>query len=153
MIDIPTCFTYAFSDGSKDDFFQAVTADAASTNIIDLDKAGINIGAAKNMPFLVVRVGDVAFDTTVSINIRVQTDSDDGFATTLRDIMQVRIALAQLTAGALVVNQVLPVLTLQRFLRLYFDVFTSAGAGEFIAYLASGPEPHVTDFDQVEAAS
>ena len=152
MIDIARCFTYAYSDGSKDDFFQAVTADAASTNIIDLDKAGINISNARG-PFLIVRVGDVAFATTVSINIRVQTDSASGFTTTLRDIMQVRPALAALTAGALIINQALPVLTLQRYLRLYFDVFTSASAGEFIAYIASGPETHVTDFDQVEAAS
>jgi hypothetical protein len=151
MIDIPLCFTYAYSAGTAADFYQAVTADAASTNIIDLDVAGINISNSRG-PFLVVRVG-TAFATTVSINIRVQTDSDSGFATTLRDIMQNRIVLANLTAGALVVNQALPVLNLQRYLRLYWDVFTSATAGTICAYLASGPEPHVTDFDQTEAAS
>ncbi len=152
MIDIPTCFTYAYSDGSKDDFFQAVTTDAASINVLNLDKAGINITNTWG-PYLIVRVGDVAFGQTVSINIRVQTDSNVNFATTLRDVAQYRIALAQLTAGALVVNQKLPDFTYQKFMRLYFDVFTSANAGELIAYLASGAEPHVTDFDQVEAAS
>lgn len=152
MIDIPTCFTYAYSAGTSADFYQTVTTDAASTNLIDWDAAGINIGGAKSTPFLIVRVGTV-FASTVSINIRVQTDSDSGFATTLRDIMQNRIVLASLAAGALVVNQALPVLTMQRYLRLYFDVFTSATTGTFCAYLASGPEPHVVDFDQVEAAS
>ena len=151
MIDIPTCFTYAYSAGTVADFYQALTADAASTNYIDLDKAGINIGGAHNMPFLIVRVGTV-FATTVSINIIVQTDSATNFATTKRDIMQVRPALATMVAGALLINQALPVLTLQRYLRLYFDVFTGP-TGSVCAYLASGPEPHVTDYDQVEAAS
>lgn len=153
MIDIPTCFTYTYSDGSVNDFYQTVTSgDVASTNIIDWDKAGINVGGAKSTPWLVIRVG-TTFLTTVSVNIRIQTDSDSGFATSLRDIGQDRIVLANLTAGALIVNRQLPVFTLQRYLRLFFDFFTSATAGTLAAYLASGPEPHVTDFDQTEAAS
>ena len=152
MIDIPTCFTYAYSDGSVTDFRQTLTSDAASTNLIDFDKAGINIGGAHSTPHLIVRVVGT-FATMVSVNIRVQTDSNSNFATTLRDIMQLRIALAQLIDGALVVNQQLPVLQFQRYMRLYFDFFTNNTNGGVVAYLASGPEPHVADFDQVEAAS
>jgi hypothetical protein len=151
MIDIPTCFTYAYSAGTIDDFYQTIVADGASTNYIDLDVAGINITNTWG-PYLVIRVG-TAYTTTVSINISVQTDSDSGFATTLRTVKQIRVALAQLTAGALIVNEKLADLTYQRYLRLYFDFFTGAGAGSLLAYLASGPEPHVTDFDQVDPAS
>ena len=67
--------------------------------------------------------------------------------------MNVRVALADLTAGKVVVNQQLPNLIYQRYLRLYFDVFTSAGAGTFIAYLSDGPEDAETDFDLTEGAS
>lgn len=150
MIDIASCFTYAYSDGSVADFKQTITSDAASTNFIDLDKAGIKISNVKG-PFLIVRVvGD--FATIVSMNIRVQTDSDDGFATTLRDIMQVRFAAAAMINGALLINQQLPFLSLQRYLRLFFDVFTSNSNGGVVAYLATGPEPHTVDVDQVEAS-
>jgi FMN-dependent NADH-azoreductase len=152
MIDIATCFTYAYSLGTIADFVQTITTDAASTNIIDLDTAGIRITGHSRAPYLICRVV-TAFASIVSLNIRVQTDSDSGFATTLRDIMQVRPALADLTAGKVVVNQPLPNLIYQRYLRLYFDVFTSATAGTMLAYLSDGPEDAETDFDQTEAAS
>ncbi len=151
-LDVRNTFTYAYSDGLATDWDQAVTVDVASTNILDLDVAGIRIAGGGHPPWLIVKV-KVAFLSIVSINIRLQTDSDDGFATTLRDIFQARFALAQLTAGALLINQALPHLDYQRYLRLYFDVFTSATAGTLIGYLSDGPEPAVSDVDQVEAAT
>ena len=151
-IDVRTCFTYAYSAGTVADFYQSVTADAASTNYLDLDVAGIMISGGCKPPWLIVKVG-TAFATTVSINFRLQTDSDSGFATTLRDVFQARFALAQLTAGALLINQALPNLDFQRYMRLYFDVFTNATAGTICAYLSDGPESAKTDVDQVEAAS
>ncbi len=55
--------------------------------------------------------------------------------------------MAQMTAGALLVNQALPVWTYQRYLRLYFNVFTNATTGSFFACLSDSPEPHETDID------
>jgi len=129
MIDIRTCFTYAYSAGTYADFFQTVTADAASTNLIDLDVAGIKIAGGSKPPWLIARVG-TAFATTVSINFRLQTDSASGFATTLRDVMTVRVPLANLdAAGDLAINQPIPHFDYQRYMRVYFDVFTNATAG------------------------
>lgn len=152
QLDTQNCFTYAYSAGTFTDFVQAITADAASTNYIDLRVAGIRISGGSKPPYLIVKV-ITAFVTTVSINFRLQTGSTTGFATTLRDVFQARFALAALTAGALIINQALPNLDFQRYLRMYFDVFTSASAGTVIAYLSDGPEPGVADVDQTEAAS
>ena len=154
MIDLATCFTYAYSTGLVGDLFQDISgADEASTNIIDLDKAGIRISGNSRNPYLVIRIGTAVTDS-VSINFRLQTDSASGFSTTLRDVMTVRAALADLAvAGKVIVNQALPNLIYQRYMRILVDVFTSAGAGTMCAYLSDGPEDAETDFDLTEGAS
>jgi hypothetical protein len=151
MIDVKTCFTYAYSAGTSADFYQTVTAAAASTNIIDLDNAGTMIVSSKG-PWLCARVG-AAFVTCVSINIALETDSDSGFATTNRIVSQWRIVLANLAAGALVINQQLPVFDYQRYLRAYFTPFTDATLGTIAIWLSDGPETAVTDFGQTVPAS
>jgi hypothetical protein len=148
MYDINNVFTHQ-GDGT---LVQAVTADAASTNLIDLDAAGVNVGGAKKGLYIVIK-STVAFLTTVSIEIQLQTDSDSGFATTLKEIQAWRFLLAQMTAGALLVNQALPVWSYQRYLRLYFNVFTDATAGSFFAALSDSPEAHQTDLDLEMAGS
>jgi Na+/serine symporter len=148
MYDINNVFTH---DGAGT-LPQTVTVDAASTNIIDLDAAGVNVGGKKKGLYIVIK-SIAAFATTVSIEIQLQTDSDSGFATTLREIQMWRFLVAQMTAGALLVNQALPVWSYQRYLRLYFNVFTNATAGSFFAALSDSPEPHQTDLDQEMAGS
>ena len=152
MMDLGNVFTYAYSAGTDADLAQAVTAAAASTNYIDLDVAGLDIVGSKG-PYLIVKVGADDFETTVSIAIRLQTDTDSAFGTALKDVAQWRFTLAQMTAGALLINQMLPKGLYQRYLRLYFTPFTDATAGSFIAYLSDAPEPAVAQVDQTEPAS
>jgi len=148
MIDIKTCFSYAYSAGTVDDFYEDITTDAASTNYIDLQKAGINITGGSKPPWLVVRVGTV-FATLTSLEILLETDSDSGFATTKRQIGMWHFLTASMTAGALIINQPLPGLLLQRYLRLYYNSVGSTGTGSLCAYLSDGPEQAVTDIDNV----
>ena len=124
---------------------QTVTADAASTNYIDLDKANIKIGSGKPVYLIIKSIA--AFASTVSINIQLQTDTDSGFATALKEIQNWRFLLAQMTAGALLVNQALPVQQYQRYMRLYFDVYTNATAGSFFAALSDHPEEAASQVD------
>lgn len=149
MFDALNCFTLQ-TDGT---LVQAVTTDAASTNLLDLDVAGISAVNPSIGPYLILKVGDTDFADTVSIEIQLQTDSDSGFSTTLREIGMWRFLLAQMTAGALLINQMLPIWDFQRYVRLNFNVFTTAADGSFFACLADGPEPPQTDLDQEMAGS
>ena len=149
MFDALNCFTLQ-TDGT---LVQAVTTDAASTNIIDLDVAGISAVNPSIGPYLILKVGDTAFADTVSIEVRLQTDSDSGFSTTLKHIGIWRFVLAQMTAGALLINQMLPIADFQRYVRLHFNVFTTAADGSFFGCLADGPETPQTDLTLEEAGS
>ncbi len=153
MYDINNVFTYAYSDGSNTDNFQSVTAAAASTNLIDLDSANIKLGAGKPM-YIIARIGSAAWLTIVSLEIRLQTDTDSAFGTALKDYILGRWARAQLTAGALLLNIPMPVMQYQRYLRVYFKVFTSVSPAALIfVALADGPEEAALQVDHVEAAS
>ncbi len=152
MYDINNVLTYTFSAGTEADLFQTITADEASDNIIDLDSANIKLGAGKPM-YIVARIGSVDWATIVSLEIRLQTDTDSGFSTALKDYLLGRWALAQLTAGALLLNIPMPVMQYQRYLRAYFNVFTSNTAGTIMVALADGPEEAAAQVDHVEAAS
>ena len=151
MYDINNVFTYAYSAGTNADNFQTITAAAASTNIIDLDSANIKLGAGKPM-YIIARVG-TAFATIVSLEIRLQTDTAAGFSTALKDYLLGRWLAAQMTAGALLLNIPMPVMEYQRYLRLYFKVFTSATTGTIFAALADSPEEAALQVDHVEAGT
>lgn len=153
MFDINNVFTYAFSAGTDADLFQSVTADAASTNVIDLDAANIQVGAGKPM-WIVARIGDTDWATIASLEIRMQTDTDEAFGTAVKDYILGRWAVGQLTAGALLLNIPMPYFQYQRYLRMYFNVFTSASpAADIMVALADGPEEAALQVDHVEAAS
>ena len=153
MIDVNTCFTYAYSAGTYADFFQAITTDAASTNYLDLDAAGIRIAGGSKPPWIIMRVGTAENGTATSLEIRLQTDSDSGFSTTLRDIKMWRFLSGQMTAGKLLINEPLGHWKYQRYMRLYFNAFNTCGALTVVSYLGSGPESAETDIDLVQAGS
>lgn len=153
MIDINNCFTYAYSAATYADFAQALTGDSASTNYIDLDAAGLNIASGRPQ-FLVLRVY-AAFVTLTSLEIFLENDEDSGFATTLIQINMWRFLLAQMTAGALLINQALPVWKYKRYMRMYFNVIGSnPGSGSsIVAYISDTPEPAVDAIDCVQSGS
>ena len=152
MFHIKNVFTYAYSAGTQADLFQTVTADAASTNLIDLDKANIRLGAGKPM-WVIARIGSVDWATIVSLEIILQTDTDTTFTTALKIYKLGRFAVADMTAGALLLNTPLPHMKYQRYMRMYFNVFTSNTAGTIMVALADGPEEAALQIDMTDAGS
>lgn len=145
-LDIRNCFTYAYSNGTYTDLFQAFTAGMISMNEIDLDVAGIRIGGGAKPPWLIVKVGPADFATnTGGANIKLVNHTDtiamDG---TGHDILCYRFALGVMVANALLVNQPLPNFIYERYLRIEFEPHTAnATAGKLCAYLSDGPEAAV----------
>lgn len=153
IIDLNNCFTYAYSAGTIADYFQTIRQDAASTNYIDLDAANLNIAAGKPI-FLIVLVG-TAFVRLTSLDIRLESDTDPGFGTALKQINTWNVAIANLiTAGACVVNQALPVQIYQRYMRIYFNVIdTNPDSGSTIcAFLSESPWNAFSQLDLVAVA-
>lgn len=124
---------------------QAVADDAASTNYYDRGAAGIPYGAAAAVTRdwgkgnrIPVRIQVVeAFATCDSVKVAVQTDSDPGFATALTTVLETEaIATASLVAGYVFNIDLMPLNTLQRYVRLYYTVAGSnATAGKITAGL------------------
>lgn len=147
MIDVKTCFTYAYSAGTYADFYQAITTDAASTNVINLDAAGIRIASGSKSPWIKMRVGTAESGTCTSLEIFLETDSAVGFATTKKQLKMWRFLQAQLTAGALLINEPLGNWKYQQYMRLYFNAYDTCAALTVCAYLAAGPDSAETDID------
>lgn len=125
---------------------QAITADAASTNIIDLGAPGTPVGGAaaltrdigKGKPIdLLIQVTE-DFDNLTSLDIEVQVDTVENFASPTV-VMQHNVALADLVAGYVCPLQVVPPGTNQRYMRLYYDVNgTNPTAGKITAGVVLG---------------
>lgn len=145
MFDINNVFTHDGSGG----LVQAVSGDAASTNLIDLNVANLNIAGGKKGTYLIVK-STVAAQTMTSLEIALETDTDSGFATAKKQVGIWNIVAATMTAGATLINQVLPVQKYQRYIRLYFNVINS-GTVTIFAALSDGPEAAVNQIDLVGA--
>lgn len=116
--------TLVFSDG------QAITADAGSTNVVDIGAAGTafghaaavgrDIGIGTEIP-IVLTVTE-AFNTLTSLTVSVQTDDNAAFSSP-KEVASKTYLLASLTLGArLSFPAELPEGTDERYVRLYYDV-------------------------------
>ena len=143
MIDLKTCFTYAYSAGTFADFAYTPTAAALFTNSINLDAAGIRIAGSKP-PWLIVRT-IAAFATVVTAEISLITDSVLPVlnAATATNVLIFRFTAAQMAANTLLINIPLPHFKYKKWLAMEWKPFTSASAGSLLAYLAAGPEPAI----------
>lgn len=111
---------------------QAITADAASTNTIDLLATGSpfggspivkDVGRSVNVP-LAILVTE-AFNNLTSIQVQVQTSPDNTTWTTIETGMVV--PLASLTSGySFKVIDELPEGTNVRYVRLFYDITGTA---------------------------
>lgn len=110
---------------------QAITGDAASTNIID---TGATADVGRGGKLRVAGVVTAAFNTLTSLNIKLQTSVDEAFTSPI-DLWTVNKTLAGsgLAAG---VDLKLPEVPqgAKRYLRLYYDVVgTDPTTGKILA--------------------
>lgn len=134
--------TLVLSDG------QAITADAASTNIIDLGAAGTafghaaavrrDIGIGTNIPFLLTVTED--FNNLTSLTVIVQVDNDVAFGSAKEVARSRAYTLAELNGDMpLPFPAEIPEGTDERYLRLYYDVTGSApSTGKVTASVVAG---------------
>jgi len=125
---------------------QAITADAASTNVIDLGATGTpfggtavirDIGIGKEMELSVIVTQ--TFTNLTTMNIKVQTDDNSSFSSATTVYQSGEIPLATLVAGYQFkcpysfgrgVNE--------RYVRLYYDITgTAPDAGKITAGVVS----------------
>lgn len=111
---------------------QAVTASAASTNVIDLGSATRgDIGKGTPIPINVQVTTD--FATLTSLTVAIQMSTDEAF-TSPKTIQSQTIALAGLVAGARFGFNCIPEGADYRYMRLYYTVTGSdATAGKISA--------------------
>jgi len=124
---------------------QAVTATAASTNIIDTGAFGTphggnalarDLGKGTPIPFLAQVTVD--FATLTSLKFSLQCDDNSGFSSP-KTVVEQTIALADLKAGKQVAFQVLPNDITERYVRMYYTVAGSnATAGKVTAGVTMG---------------
>lgn len=121
--------TLLFSDG------QAITADAASTNVIDLGAPGTpaghlgalvrDVGKGEEIPLLITVTE--TFNNLTSLQILIQTDDNPSFSSATTVAETPAIALASLVAGYQVpFPNVLAEGVKERYVRLYYDITGTA---------------------------
>lgn len=127
---------------------QAVTADAASTNVVDLGAPGIPVGSSVALKRDVGKGADIplevlvtqAFNNLTSLQIQVQVDNDEAFGSPKVVAMSRAYLLAELTLGArLNFPAEIPEGTDERYLRLYYDITgTAPTLGKIFASVVAG---------------
>ncbi len=123
--------TNKFSDS------QAVTASAASENVIDLGVSGRDIGVG-HPACLHIEV-DEDFATLTSLNVSLQTDDDEAFGSAVTVVSTGEIALADLVNGYVFAPIHLPKNIDGQYVRLYYTVTgTDATAGSITAGIVMG---------------
>lgn len=121
---------------------QAITATAASTNVIDLGPiaTGIvrDIGKGKPIP-LRIQVTE-AFNTLTSLTFALQVDDNEAFGSAKTVWSQV-VLLADLKAGKVIVPEYITRGTDERYLRLYYTVTgTAPTLGKVTAGVVAGAQ-------------
>lgn len=115
--------TLLFSDG------QAITGDAASTNVVDLGSTGTPYGGnqltadfGKGTKIPLYLYVTATFNNLTSITIQLQKDTVENFASAT-NVWEHTVVLADLTAGSKIsLPDYLPEGVDQRYLRLNYDV-------------------------------
>lgn len=127
---------------------QAITTDAASTNVMDLGAPGTpkhaaapitqDIGFGRPIPMR-IQVTE-AFNNLTSLTIKIQVDSDENFGSPT-DVVQTVVPLADLIAGHVIPVSFVPRGVNERYVRLYYDVTgTAPTTGKIMAGLVFGNE-------------
>lgn len=113
---------------------QAITADAASTDIIDLGVMGRVFGAAAVLPRDTARSDYIpihiqvteAFNNLTTLRVVVQTSDVENFGSGVKDCIEQVIPLASLVPGRTAAILSLPPGITGRYLRLFYDITGTA---------------------------
>lgn len=125
---------------------QAVTATAASTNILDFGKLGKtaygsvqlkqNIGKAVAIPLLIQVTQDFATLTSLAVAVQTAVDGDPTFAGTVTTVMSTTVGVAELKKGYIFPIDKIPRNVKGRYMRLLYTVAgTNATTGKISAGL------------------
>lgn len=119
--------TLLFSDA------QAITADAASTNVIDLRANGTvygatgalrrDLGKGTRTPLFIGVVE--AFNNLTSMVVSIQTDDNEAFSSA-KTVASFTLLLADLTLGKQIPLDMMPLGSDERYIRLYYDITGTA---------------------------
>jgi hypothetical protein len=120
---------------------QAITADAQSTNVLDLQSADLNMGAGEPV-YLNVRVGPTDFAGGTSLKVSLYSHTA---ATSINSGTEIissgTILQAALTKGAWIMRVALPAdFDRDRYIGLYYDDTGEFTAGSVNAWLDHGPQ-------------
>ncbi len=119
---------------------QAITATAASTNVIDLGPiaTGIvrDIGKGTQTPLLIQVVE--AFNNLTSLTVALQVDDNEAFSSA-KTVWSEVVVLASLTAGFVAIPEFIPRGTNERYMRLNYTVTgTAPTTGKITAGITMG---------------
>jgi hypothetical protein len=120
---------------------QAITADAQSTNVIDMQASGLEMGAGEPM-YLNVWVGEEAFAGGTSLKVSLYAHSAPTSINSGTEIISSGTVLqAALLAGAPILRVSLPVnFDAGRYVGLYFDDTDNFTGGTINAWIDNGPQ-------------
>jgi len=120
---------------------QAITADAQSTNVIDMQTGGLEMGAGEPI-YLNVKVGPDDFAGGTSLDVKLYSHSAASSIESGTLILQTGTILqAALTAGAWIIRVALPVnFDPARYVGLYYNDTDGFTSGAVNAWLDHGPQ-------------
>lgn len=128
---------------------QAITADAASTDIVDLLATGQvyghaaalvkDVGKGNCLPIHIQVVE--AFNNLTSLRVVIQSCAVEGFGSNVQDEIEQVIPLAGLTLGRTIAINCIPPGTDRRYLRVFYDITgTAPTLGKITAGIVAGSQ-------------
>ena len=127
---------------------QAITADAASTNVIDMTGRLKEVAFGTPIPLRIQVVEGFTVTGTVSVEVKVQTDDNAAFSSPKTLATSGAISSTDLVAGSVIPINFVPKGN-EGYMRLYYDVTISSGgsitAGKFTAGIIAGDDASYQD--------
>lgn len=145
MLDAELCFTLQ----TNGDIVQAITTSENSENVIDLNAANLNLGNPVKPWYLIARVTVLGTGIGTSLEIKLENSAAEGMGSA-KEIYTRNIAAADLIAGALVINDPLPMGIWLRYLRIAFNMIGGDSTATLKVGIADAPEPYEALIDIVE---
>lgn len=133
---------------------QAITADAPSTDVIDLGATGTvmfastplvrDIGRGACVPLLIQVVE--AFNNLTSMQVNIECDDNSAFSSP-KIVLSASLPLASLTAGRTFPMMAIPAGVNERYMRIYYDITgTAPSLGKMTAGIVTSVQTNGVGF-------